>query len=337
MLSKDWKISVSFPWSAKTLQNANFQFIKKRKIYYTISVIACVISLAAILTKGFTLGVDFSGGRSYTVAYEQAVNLEDVRKNLDETFGLTTEVKTFGSENQVRVTTTYHVEETSDEADAEVLAKLNQGLSKIEGNGYEILSSQKVGPSIATDIKDRAIWSGIFAVLIIAGYILVRFRKWQYSVGAAISTIHDAIILLGLFSILDGLVPFSLDIDQHFVAAILTVIAYSVNDTVVVFDRLREYLSKPNAHKEDLGGTINRAINSTLSRTIITSLTIIFVLAVLFIFGGEVIRGFSFAILVGIIVGTYSSIFLAAPSVYDLRKGQQIVEEKPEKAKLVTP
>src|SRR5690606_9968082 len=130
MLSKDWKISVSFPWSAKTLQNANFQFIKKRKIYYTISVIACVISLAAILTKGFTLGVDFSGGRSYTVAYEQAVNLEDVRKNLDETFGLTTEVKTFGSENQVRVTTTYHVEETSDEADAEVLAKLNQGLSK---------------------------------------------------------------------------------------------------------------------------------------------------------------------------------------------------------------
>ncbi len=337
MLSKEWKISVSFPWSANTLKNANFQFIKKRKVFYGISIIASIIALVAIFTKGFTLGVDFSGGRTYTVAYEQAVNLEDVRQNLDEVFGLTTEVKTFGSENQVRVTTTYHVEETSDEADAEVLAKLNEGLSKIEGNGYEILSSQKVGPSIATDIKDRAIWSGIFSVLIIAGYILVRFQKWQYSIGAAISTIHDAIILLGLFSILDGIVPFSLDIDQHFVAAILTVIAYSVNDTVVVFDRLREYLNKPNAHKEYFGDTVNSAINSTLSRTIITSLTIIFVLAVLFVFGGEVIRGFSFAILIGIVVGTYSSVFLAAPTVYDLRKNTSAVEEKPEKVKVVTP
>ncbi|PRD55959.1 protein translocase subunit SecDF [Sphingobacterium gobiense] len=337
MLSKDWKVSVSFPWSANTLKNANFQFIKKRKIYYGISIVASIIALAAIFTKGFTLGVDFSGGRSYTVAYEQAVNLEDVRQNLDEVFGLTTEVKTFGSENQVRVTTTYHVQETSDEADGEVLAKLNEGLSKIEGNGYEILSSQKVGPSIATDIKDRAIWSAIFAIVIIAGYILVRFRKWQYSMGAAVSTIHDAIILLGLFSILDGIVPFSLDIDQHFVAAILTVIAYSVNDTVVVFDRLREYLNKPLAHKEYFGDTVNSAINSTLSRTIITSLTIIFVLAVLFVFGGEVIRGFSFAILIGIVVGTYSSIFLAAPSVYDLRKGKSVVEEKTEKVKVVTP
>src|SRR5690606_33413428 len=337
MLSKDWKVSVSFPWSANTLKNANFQFIKKRKIFYGISIIASILALIAIFTKGFTLGVDFSGGRTYTVAYEEAVNLEEVRENLDQTFGLTTEVKTFGSENQVRVTTTYHVSETSDEADAEVLAKLNEGLSKIEGNSYEILSSQKVGPSIATDIKDRAIWSGIFSVLIIAGYILVRFHKWQYSIGAAISTIHDAIILLGLFSILDGIVPFSLDIDQHFVAAILTVVAYSVNDTVVVFDRLREYLNKPNAHKEYFGQTVNSAINSTLSRTIITSLTIIFVLAVLFFFGGEVIRGFSFAILIGIIVGTYSSIFLAAPSVYDLRKGKSITEEKPEKVKVVTP
>lgn len=337
MLSKDWKVSVSFPWSANTLKNANFQFIKKRKLYYGISIVASVICLAVIFTKGFTLGVDFSGGRSYTVAYERPVDLEEVRRNLDETFELTTEVKTFGSENQVRITTTYHIDDTNDAADADVLAKLNEGLSKIEGNGYEILSSQKVGPSIATDIKDRAIWSGIFAVLIIAGYILVRFHKWQYSIGAAISTIHDAIILLGLFSILDGLVPFSLDIDQHFVAAILTVIAYSVNDTVVVFDRLREYLNRPLAHKEDFGNTINKAINSTLSRTIITSLTIIFVLAVLFVFGGEVIRGFSFAILIGIIVGTYSSIFLAAPSVYDLRKGKHILEEKTEKVKVVTP
>ncbi len=337
MLTKDIKISVSFPWSAKTLQNANFQFIKKRKLFYIISVVAVLISIGSIFTKGFSLGVDFKGGRTYTVRYEQPVSLEDVRKNLDETFNSTTEVKTFGSENQVRVTTTYHIEETSDEADKEVLAKLNEGLSKIAGNKHEILSSQKVGPSIATDIKDRAIWSGIFSILIIAGYILVRFHKWQYSIGAAIATVHDGVILLGLFSILDGLVPFSLDIDQHFVAAILTVLGYSVNDTVVVFDRIREDLAKPGAHSKNFGEVVNHAINTTLSRTVITSLTIIFVLVVLFIFGGEVIRGFSFAILIGIIVGTYSSIILAAPAVYDLGKGKHISEEKPTVAKVITP
>ena len=326
MLDKDMKISVSFPWSANTLKNANFAFVKKRKITYIISLVISAICLISVFTKGFSLGVDFQGGRTYTVRFDKAVDVEEVRKNLDNVFESTTEVKTFGSENQVRVTTTYHINETSDEADKEVLDKLNAGLDQIASNDHEILSSQKVGPTIANDIKSRAIYSAIFSILIIALYILIRFRKWQYSAGAAISTIHDAVVLLGLFSILDGIVPFSLDIDQHFVAAILTVIAYSVNDTVVVFDRLREFLAKPNAHKQDLGDTINHAINSTLSRTIITSLTIIFVLAVLFIFGGEVIRGFSFAILVGVIVGTYSSIFLAAPSVYDLSKGKHITE-----------
>ncbi|NGM61733.1 protein translocase subunit SecDF [Sphingobacterium sp. SGG-5] len=338
MLKKDMKISVSFPWSEHTLTNANFQFIKKRKTFYAISAVAVVVSLFFIFTKGFTLGVDFQGGRTYTVRYEKPVDLEEVRKNLDETFSSTTEVKTFGNANQVRVTTTYHINETSDEADKEVLDKLNDGLSQIQGNSYDILSSQKVGPSIASDIKDRATWSGIIAILIIAAYILLRFHKWQYSAGAAIATIHDAIVLLGLFSILDGIVPFSLDIDQHFVAAILTVIAYSVNDTVVVFDRLREFLGKPNAHSKDFGDTVNHAINSTLSRTIITSLTIIFVLAVLFVFGGEVIRGFSFAILIGIVVGTYSSVILAAPAVYDLRGGKHIAQEtSATKAKVITP
>jgi SecD/SecF fusion protein len=339
MLKKDMKISVSLPWSENTLVNANYQFIKKRKTFYIASAIAMVIAIGFIVTKGFTLGVDFQGGRSYTVAYDTTVDLEEVRQNLDQTFNSTTEVKTFGSSNQVRITTTYHINETSDDADQEVLDKLNEGLSKIQGNNYEILSSQKVGPSIASDIKDRATWSGIISILIIAAYILIRFHKWQYSIGAAVATIHDAVILLGLFSILDGIVPFSLDIDQHFVAAILTVIAYSVNDTVVVFDRLREYVAKPNAHNHDFGDTINQAINSTLSRTIITSLTIIFVLAVLFIFGGEVIRGFSFAILIGIVVGTYSSVILAAPVVYDLRGGKHIAKATPtaSKAKVVTP
>ncbi|MGN0021192.1 MAG: protein translocase subunit SecDF, partial [Sphingobacterium hotanense] len=330
MLSKEMKITVSFPWSNHTMKNANYKFIEKRKLFYAISLIAIVISFAAILTKGFSYGVDFQGGRTYTVKFDQPVAAEVVRENLDNVFGTTTEVKTFGSENQLRVTTSYHIQETSDEADQEVLGKLNEGLSKVQGK-YEILSQQKVGPTIASDIRDRAIYAAVLSIIVIAAYILIRFRKWQYSAGAAIATIHDAIILLGLFSILDGLVPFSLDIDQHFVAAILTVLGYSVNDTVVVFDRLREYLGKPNAHHEKMDTTINKAINSTLSRTVITSLTVIFVLAVLFVFGGEVIRGFSFAILIGIVVATYSSIFLAAPAIYDLSAGKHLADSaKPE-------
>lgn len=341
MLAKDIKITVAFPWSNHTMKNANFQFIKKRKIAFLISLIAIIISIGAIMTKGFSYGVDFQGGRTYTVLFENAVVPEEIRNNLDEIFGTTTEVKTFGNENQLKITTSYNIEETSDEADKDVISKLNEGLNKVQGNKYEILSQQKVGPTIASDIRDRAIYASILSILVIAAYILVRFHKWHYSAGAAIATIHDGIILLGLFSILDGIVPFSLDIDQHFVAAILTVLGYSVNDTVVVFDRLREYLKKPNAHKEDMGITINKAINSTLSRTVITSLTIIFVLAVLFVFGGEVIRGFSFAILVGIVVATYSSIFLAAPSIYDLSRGKHLAssseKEENKKVKVVTP
>lgn len=338
MLEKDIKVNVSFPWSANTLLGANFQFIKKRKTFYAISVVAVLISLGSIFTKGFSLGVDFQGGRTYTVRYDQPVNLEDVRANLDEVFESTTEVKTFGASNQVRITTSYHITETSDEADAEVLAKLNSGLEKISGNNYEILSSQKVGPSIASDITQRASWSAIISVLIIGVYVLVRFHKWQYSIGAAVATIHDGIILLGLFSILDGIVPFSLDIDQHFVAAFLTVLGYSINDTVVVFDRIREDISKTINSNKSFSEIVNHAINTTLSRTIITSLTIIFVLVVLFIFGGEVIRGFAFAILIGIVVGTYSSIILAAPTVYDLGKNSKtITKAKATEAKVVTP
>lgn len=327
MLTKEWKITVSYPWSANTLKNANYGFVQNRKKFYIISAIFVLVGIGSMMTKGFSLGVDFQGGRTYTVRYDQPIDLEIVRANLNETFELNTEVKIYGAENQVRVTTTYHIDETSDEADKEVLTKLNEGLSKIEGNAYEIMSSQKVGPTIANDIKTRAIYSGIFSIVVIALYILVRFRRWQYSVAAAISTTHDAIVILALFSLLDGIVPFSLDIDQHFVAAILTVIAYSINDTVVVFDRLREYLGKREFRSKPIKDTINLAINRTLSRTIITSLTVIFVLAVLFIFGGEVIRGFSFAILVGIIVATYSSIFIAAPMVVDLQP--ENLEEEP--------
>ena len=319
MLNKGWNIKVSYPWSANTLQNANFAFVQNRKKIYLASVIFIVVGFIFIFTKGFSLGVDFQGGRTYTVRYEKAIDLEEIRASLNETFGLTTEVKIYGADNQVRVTTTYHIDDTDDAADKEVLAKLNEGLSQVDGNSYEILSSQKVGPTIANDIKSRAIYAGIFSVIVIALYILFRFHKWQYSVAAAIPTIHDTLIILILFSALDGIVPCSLDIDQHFVAAMLTVIAYSVNDTVVVFDRLREYLGMPRRKNDNIADTVNLAINRTLSRTIVTSLTVIFVMAILFIFGGEVIRGFSFAILVGVIVATYSSICLAAPLIVDLQ------------------
>lgn len=319
MLNKNWDIKVSYPWSANTLQHANFKFVQNRKKIYLASAAFIIIGFVFILTKGFSLGVDFQGGRTYTVRYEKDIDLEEIRENLNETFGLTTEVKMYGADNQVRITTTYHIDDTNDEADKEVLASLNEGLSKVDGNAYEILSSQKVGPTIANDIKSRAVYAGIFSVIVIALYILFRFHKWQYSIAAAIPTIHDALVILILFSMLDGIVPFSLDIDQHFVAAILTVIAYSVNDTVVVFDRLREYLGMSKRKNDDIADTVNLAINRTLSRTIVTSLTVIFVMAILFIFGGEVIRGFSFAILIGVIVATYSSICLAAPLIVDLQ------------------
>jgi SecD/SecF fusion protein len=295
-------------------------------MYYIISSAAIVISLIFIFTKGFTLGVDFKGGRTYVAKFNQEVSLEEVRNNLNASFGEGTEVKTYGGNNQLRITTGFLVDETNDAADDKVLEKLNEGLDKT-GVDYEILSSQKVGPTIANDLKTSAFYSVIFAILGIGLYILFRFKKWEYSVAAAVGLVHDAIVVLGIFSIFDGILPFEMDMNQSLIAAILTVVAYSINDTVVVFDRLREYLGMPGSKKTDHAVIINEAINRTLSRTIITSLTVIFVIAVLFIFGGEVIRGFSFAILIGIILGTYSSIFLSAPLVYDLEKGSEEAKE----------
>lgn len=327
MLEKDWKITVAFPWSDHTLKNAHFGFIPKRKTAYIFSIILTVLALGSILTKGFSYGVDFSGGRTYIVQFENPVDLEEVRGNLNAVYGENTEVKTFGGDDQLRITTPYLVERTDTEADNEVLAKLHEGLDQSQVS-YQINSSQKVGPTIANDIKVSAIYSLIFAIIGIGLYILFRFRKWQYSVGAAIALAHDGIILMGIFSFFDGILPFSMDIDQHFIAAILTVLGYSINDTVVVFDRIREYLGLPAMKRQPLSTIFNEAMNRTLSRTIITSLTVLFVLAVLFVFGGEVIRGFSFAILIGIAFGTYSSIFIAAPVTYDLQKGKAEAERE---------
>ena len=319
MLEKKWEIKFSNPWSSHTFKNANYAFVKNRTKFYLFSGLFILAGLISMFTRGFSLGVDFKGGRTYVVQFDKSVETEKVRTLLNTTFGTTTEVKSFGSDNQVKVTTAYLIDNNNETADAQVEAKLNEGLAKVGGK-TTILSSQKVGPTIANDIKISAIYAVIFSIIAIALYIFVRFRKWTFSLGALVALTHDVLLVLSFFSLFNGYLPFSLDIDQAFIAAILTVIGYSINDTVVVFDRVREYLGLHHSKADNMKEVINDAINSTLSRTVITALTVIFVLAVLFIFGGEVIRGFSFALLIGVIFGTYSSICVATPVVVEFQK-----------------
>jgi len=322
MLSKDKDKVIKFsnPWSSHTFKNANYQFVKNRFKFYIFSGVFILAGLISMFTQGFNYGVDFKGGRTYLVRYDKQISAEKVRAAVDLTLNKETEVKTYGADNnQVRITTTYHIDDNSTTADNDVQAKLKQGLSVI-GSDYQIMSSQKVGPTIASDLKSKAFYAVIFAIIIISTYILIRFRKWQFSLGAMVATAHDALMVLAFFSIFKDLLPFSLDIDQAFIAAILTVIGYSINDTVVVFDRIREFLELHHAKTDDPKEVINTAINATLSRTIITALTVLFVLIVLFIFGGDVIRGFSFALLIGVCFGTYSSICVATPVIIDFGK-----------------
>ena len=301
-------------------KNTNVDFIGLRKRFYILSSIIVVLGLGSLFTKGLQLGVDFDGGRTFVVRFDDTVNNEDLRNELSNVFidndGLkyTPQVKTFGDDNQVKITTSYMINNNDLNTDKVVEDKLKEGL-QTSGLGYEIMSSQKVGPTIADDIKDAAVWSIIFSLLVIFMYILLRFRKWQFSLGAVAAVFHDVIIVLSIFSFFYGILPFSLEIDQAFIAAILTIIGYSLNDTVVVFDRVREYMNLNK--KKKIHEFMNSSLNSTLSRTINTSLTTFFVLLVIFVFGGEVIRGFMFALMVGVIVGTYSSLFIASPIVLD--------------------
>ncbi|MDT3401702.1 protein translocase subunit SecDF [Mucilaginibacter terrae] len=320
MLDKNMDIKFSNPWSSKLFKNANFAFVKNRYKFYAFSAIFILAGIVSMATRGFSYGVDFQGGRSYVVRFEENTSTETVRDAIEKTLGVgKAEVKSFGGEKQVRVTTNFMLDENTTAADNKVESTLRSGLSQISPK-YTILSSQKVGPTIANDIKTSAVWTVIFAIVAISVYILIRFRKWQYSLGAMVATAHDALLVLSFFSLFNGIMPFSLDIDQAFIAAILTVIGYSINDTVVVFDRIREFLNHSHAKTDDTAVVVNQAINSTLSRTIITALTVVFVLIVLFIFGGDVIRGFSFALLVGVCFGTYSSICVATPVMLDFGK-----------------
>jgi SecD/SecF fusion protein len=315
--------------------NTNIDFIGNRKIAYMISGTIIVLGLVSMLTRGFELGVDFKGGYSYAVTFEEPVSRVEATKVFTKYFETAPSVKTFGDANTLEITTTYMVKSTDEDADEQVLAKLYEGVNELtKGKGLDgipafartdstgkvsathITRSIKVGPTIADDITKSSFEAGIFALLLIFLYIFIRFSKWQYSAGAVGALFHDVLIVLGIFSIGHGILPFSLEIDQAFIAALLTVIGYSINDTVIVFDRIREYVNSYAADsKEDL---INRAVNNTLSRTVITSLTTLFVVLILFLFGGSSMTGFSFALVVGIVVGTYSSVFVATPIMYDL-------------------
>ena len=325
-------------------KNVNIKFIVKRKISYVVSGILVVASVAALLTTGLNQGVDFVGGRTYTVRFDKSVTASEIENKLVDVFG-SAEAKTFGADNQLKITTKYKVEEEGTEVDNEISnmlfealkADLPEGLtyeefnlSSGEGHQVGVMSSMKVGPTIADDIKKASVWAVLGSLIVVFLYILFRFRKWQFSLGAVAAVFHDVVIILGVFSIAKGFMPFSMEIDQAFIAAILTVVGYSLNDTVVVFDRIREYFNEHTTWP--FKKTINAALNSTISRTVNTSLTTLIVLLAIFIFGGESIRGFMFALIIGVLVGTYSSLFIATPLMYDTakKKSDELLAKKEE-------
>ncbi|QMW02058.1 protein translocase subunit SecDF [Spirosoma foliorum] len=314
-------LTFSSNWAKKLFADSDFDFVSRRKLYYTVSSVIIGLGIISAVFRGFGLGVDFKGGRSYVIRFEKSVSTDDVRNALEPVLGGSPEVKTYGGTgigaNQVKVTTPYLVDDNSQGADKKAEATVYKGLSSIQGNPAKIESSQKVGPTIAYDLLTSALWSILLAVAVVFVYILIRFKKLAFGYGAVVAMFHDVLIILAIFSIFNGFLPFSLDVDQAFVGALLTIMGYSMNDTVVVFDRVREYLAENKGKKESIATIINNALNSTLSRTAVTGFSTILVLLVLFIFGGETIRGFSFAMLIGVVVGTYSSLFVATPIVVD--------------------
>lgn len=312
-------ISVATSLSSGMFKNTNFDFIGKRKMAYLISGSLMVAGIISFGVRGFNYGVDFLGGRSYVVEFSEAVNGAQLSENLTEAFESAPLVKTFGSDNRVKIITAYRIGDSGATVDDEVLERLQAGLAAF-GQPGEVLSSQKVGPTIANDIKRSAMLAVFFSLIVIFAYILLRFKKWQFGAGAVAALFHDVVLVLSLFSLFYGIMPFSMEIDQAFIAAILTVVGYSINDTVVVFDRIREYQAEHKASRHGLSEVVNNALNSTLSRTIITGVTTFLVLFVLFIFGGETIKGFTFALLSGLVVGTYSSIFIATPVMLEFIK-----------------
>jgi len=335
-VKKSDKLSFATKITQNWFTNTNFGFLKLRKPAYIFSSFLLIASIVSLFTRGLSLGVDFEGGRSYQVRFDQAVEVAQVAKSLELLFvdtdgrSFAPTVKTLGSPEQVVITTNFRIAENGSDVEESLQSQLFEGVSsfyseKISKKDFMnpasdeaigLVASRQVGPTVADDIKNTAFIAVIFSLLTIFLYLLFRFSKWQYSLGAVAATVHDTIIVLGAYSILDGILPFSLEVDQAFIAAILTVIGYSLNDTVVVFDRIREFFNA-ESKGESKHEIIDNALNSTLSRTFNTSATTIIVLLIIFVFGGEVLRGFIFAILLGVVVGTYSSLFIASPVLHD--------------------
>ncbi|HIZ85784.1 MAG TPA: protein translocase subunit SecDF [Candidatus Coprenecus stercoravium] len=328
-LSKGKNISFYTKFSKNFLQNTHIDFVKIRKYAYILSTVLILVCVGSIVFKGFTYGVDFTGGRTYVVRFDQDVAAEEIRAAVLEEFGEGVEVKQFGGASQMKITTTYMIEDQSTETDAVVDHMLyealkeyfvnpityDQFISTLE-NPNGIIQSDKVGPTIANDMKRDSLIAVAIALFAIFAYIAIRFKGWTWGLGGVVSTAHDAIVTVGFFSLFTGVLPFTLDVDQTFIAAVLTIIGYSINDSVIIFDRIREY--RKLYPKRELYQNINDAINSTLARTVNTSGTTFIVMLAIAIFGGEVIRGFAVALLVGIFVGTYSSVFVGTPIMYDL-------------------
>ena len=335
---KGRRVSMGTRLTQSLLSNINLSFLEKRKIAYVISSLILTTSLISLSFQGLNQGVDFVGGRSYTIRFDKIISPNAVQSTLINTLG-SAEVKTFGNENQLKITTKYKVDVEGLAVDNEIQNILYNSLLSFLPDGYTydqfvngsddkqvgIMSSIKVGPTIADDIKKNSFLAVIGSLIVVFLYILLRFRRWQFSLGAVAAVFHDVLIVLGVFSLTYKFMPFSMEINQAFIAAILTVIGYSLNDTVVVFDRIREFAGEHTKWK--FNKTVNAALNSTLSRTLNTSLTTLIVLLAIFIFGGESIRGFMFALIVGVIVGTYSSVFIATPVMYDTHRGKVITDE----------
>ncbi|MBQ1254017.1 MAG: protein translocase subunit SecDF [Alistipes sp.] len=329
------KVSFSRSWSENWLANVSFDFIGKRKSAYILSGSLVIISIISFFVLGFNTGVDFTGGRTYVVRFDQSVSAEEVRVALEEKLvsddatKSSLEVKQYGGENQMRIITQYKYDDTSEETTAEVDALIYEavkgfytypitldGFVSTQEDENGIISSEKIGPAIAKDMLFGAFYAVLFSLIAIGLYITVRFKRWQWAMGATFALAHNALLVIGIFSLLYSVMPFNLEINQAFIAAILTIIGYSINDTVVIFDRIREYMTL--YPKRVISENINKAICSTLSRTLNTSGTTIVTLLAMFILGGENLRGFIFALLVGVIIGTYSSVFVATPIAYDI-------------------
>ena len=346
-LKKGKNITFENNFSRNFLKNTHIDFLGKRKYSYIISGALILIALGSIFIKGFTYGVDFTGGRTYVVRFDQPVTAEDVRAAAESVFNAadpesSVEVKQFGGDSQMKITTSYKVNDESADVDAEIERMIFDGLKGMYAgnitfddfvdtadNPNGIVSSDKVGASIASDIKRSAVISVILALLIIFAYIAWRFKGWTWGLGGVVSLAHTAIIIIGFFSLFSGILPFNLDVDQTFIAAILTIIGYAINDNVVIFDRIRENLGlHPNANFKD---TVNTSLNATLTRTVNTSVSTLLPMLTIAIFGGESIRGLSVALCLGVLIGTYASIMIGTPVMYDATRRKALKAEAAKK------